>query len=71
MNPLYGLTWFLLLACRSYAQEWLHHGGDTVASKYSPLERINRSNVGNLKVARTFRTGRSERRQELLSAFGV
>src|SRR5215207_8905705 len=51
------LAWALLPVGRLSAQEWPHYGGDTGGSKYSPLDSINRSNVGNLKVAWTFNTG--------------
>ncbi len=31
--------------------QWLHNGGDRAASKYSPLDQINRDNVGDLEIA--------------------
>ena len=39
------------------AREWQHYGGDAGASRYSPLDQINRANVSELKVAWTYRTG--------------
>jgi quinoprotein glucose dehydrogenase len=33
------------------AREWRHYGGDAGAMRYSPLDQINGSNVGSLKVA--------------------
>jgi quinoprotein glucose dehydrogenase len=32
-------------------EEWRHYGGDAGASRFSPLERIRRGNVANLKIA--------------------
>lgn len=37
--------------------EWPSYGGDPGGSRYSPLAQINRSNVAQLKVAWTYRTG--------------
>ena len=34
--------------------EWRFYGGDAGATKYAPLDQINRSNVQNLKVAWTW-----------------
>ena len=31
--------------------EWRHYAGDGASTKYSPLDRINRANVGRLQVA--------------------
>ena len=31
--------------------EWRHYGGDLGSTKYSPLDQINKQNVGGLKVA--------------------
>ena len=39
------------------AREWQHYGGDAGAGRYSPLDQINRTNVSELKVAWTHRTG--------------
>jgi quinoprotein glucose dehydrogenase len=44
------------------AREWRHYGGDPGASRYSPLDQINPSNVKRLKVAWTHRTGDSAER---------
>jgi quinoprotein glucose dehydrogenase len=38
-------------AVKDPAREWRHYGGDPGASRYSPLDQINRSNVKRLKVA--------------------
>ena len=37
--------------------EWRHYGGDAGASRYSPLDQINRFNVHRLKRAWTHHTG--------------
>jgi len=37
-------------------REWRQYGGDPGASRYSPLDQINRSNVKRLKVAWTHHT---------------
>jgi len=39
------------------AQEWPAYGGDAGQTRYSPLKQVNRSNVANLKVAWSYRTG--------------
>ena len=44
------------------AREWRQYGGDPGASRYSPLDQINRSNVKNLKVAWTHNTEDSMQR---------
>jgi quinoprotein glucose dehydrogenase len=41
----------LRAAAKDPAREWQHYGGDPGASRYSPLDHINRSNVKRLKVA--------------------
>ena len=38
-------------ATKDPAREWRHYGGDAAATRYSPLDQINRSNVKRLKVA--------------------
>jgi quinoprotein glucose dehydrogenase len=38
------------------AREWQHYGGDPGATRYSPLDQINRTNVKRLKVAWTHHT---------------
>lgn len=43
-------------AIKDPAREWRQYGGDPGASRYSPLDQINRSNVSRLKVAWTHRT---------------
>ncbi|MBK9168808.1 MAG: pyrroloquinoline quinone-dependent dehydrogenase [Bryobacterales bacterium] len=37
--------------------DWAYYGGDEGATRYSPLDRIRRNNVGNLKVAWVHRAG--------------
>lgn len=37
--------------------EWLYYGHDAGGQRFSPLDAINRSNVGSLKIAWTYRTG--------------
>jgi len=37
--------------------EWTTYGHDPGGQRYSPLDAINRDNVGKLKIAWTFRTG--------------
>src|SRR5882724_11699279 len=44
------------------AREWRHYGGDAGASRYSPLDQINSSNVKRLKVAWTHHTEDSSER---------
>jgi len=41
----------------SPGSEWRVYGGDDGASRYSPLKRINRTNVSRLRVAWVHRTG--------------
>ncbi|HEY3066586.1 MAG TPA: PQQ-binding-like beta-propeller repeat protein, partial [Methylomirabilota bacterium] len=37
--------------------EWPSYGNDAGGTRYSPLAQIDRANVGNLRVAWTYRTG--------------
>src|SRR5215831_14514459 len=37
--------------------DWPAYGRDAGGSRYSPLAQINRGNVGQLKIAWTYRTG--------------
>ena len=39
------------------AREWQNYGGDSGASRYTPVAQINRKNVKNLKVAWVHHTG--------------
>src|SRR3954469_25685645 len=41
------------------AREWRCYGGDPGATRFSPLDQVNRGNVARLKVAWTFHTGDS------------
>ncbi|MBK9167556.1 MAG: pyrroloquinoline quinone-dependent dehydrogenase [Bryobacterales bacterium] len=49
-------------AAADAAREWRHYGGDALASRYSPAEQITRSNVKNLKVAWTHKSGDASER---------
>ncbi len=33
------------------AGEWTHYGGNAASQKYSPLDQINKDNVGKLAIA--------------------
>ncbi len=52
-----ALCGFVLLACSARAQsgakdgEWRYYGGDPGSTKYAPLDRIDKDNVKQLKVA--------------------
>lgn len=46
-----------LAAGAALAQGWAYHGGDEGGSRYSPLDQINRGNVGQLRLAWQYRTG--------------
>ena len=37
--------------------EWPHYGNDAGGARYSPAAQIDRTNVAQLQVAWTFRTG--------------
>jgi quinoprotein glucose dehydrogenase len=41
---------------------WQYYGGDPGAMRYSPLDQINASNVGKLRVAWTYHTGDAKKR---------
>jgi quinoprotein glucose dehydrogenase len=45
-----------LITCCAFAQEWRYYGGDAAATKYSPLDQINKTNVKQLKPAWIFDT---------------
>src|ERR1051325_9094170 len=38
------------------AREWQYYGGDPGATRYSPLDQINRTNVKRLQIAWTHHT---------------
>jgi len=44
------------------SSDWRHYGGSPEATRYSELDQIDRSNVGELKVAWTHSTGDSRQR---------
>jgi quinoprotein glucose dehydrogenase len=50
------------MAAKDPAREWRHYGGDPGASRYSPLDQINRSNVKRLAIAWTHNTEDSSER---------
>src|SRR5689334_14305029 len=54
-----GSAMCLLLAggLASSSGDWPSYGHDPGGERFSPLNAINRSNVGRLKIAWTFRTG--------------
>jgi quinoprotein glucose dehydrogenase len=54
---LLGTSWNLAQAAPEQQGGWPAYGGDAGGSRYSPLTQINAKNVGELKVAWTFRTG--------------
>ena len=41
----------IVLASGTENGEWRHYSGDLAATKYSPLDQINRNNVSRLKIA--------------------
>ncbi len=43
-------TLLLLLALGAQASEWRVYGGSNASTRYSPLDQINRDNVGDLEV---------------------
>lgn len=47
----------LPVAAGSEQKDWSSYGNDAGNSRFVALDQINRSNVGNLKVAWTYRTG--------------
>ena len=49
---------------REAAMGWAHYGGDAGGMRYSPLGDIDRTKVGRLKLAWTWRTGEHGRQAE-------
>ena len=47
-------TWTATAQYGASNGEWLSYGGDSGSTKYSPLDQINRDNVGTLQVAWTW-----------------
>jgi quinate dehydrogenase (quinone) len=43
------------------ASDWRFYGGDPGGARHAPAEQINRDNLGQLRVAWTFRTGEATR----------
>src|SRR4051812_15898465 len=56
-----GVFFLLLLPFTMSAQEWRFYGGDAGGTRFSPLQQINRGNVGSLKRAWTYHTGEVNR----------
>jgi glucose dehydrogenase len=54
----------LLVSCCGWAQEWRFYGGNPGGTRFSPLQQINRQNVGVLKRAWTYHTGEVNRGSE-------
>jgi quinoprotein glucose dehydrogenase len=54
---LVGVAWVLAAAGEPAPDEWPAYGRDAGGMRYSPLADIDRTNVGRLGVAWTFRTG--------------
>src|SRR5258707_12368652 len=55
-------TVVLSLACSSFAEngnkmDWPNHGNDLANTRFQDVDQINRSNVGDLRVAWVFHTG--------------
>src|ERR1700724_1381618 len=46
-----------LICTAAFAQDWPFYGGNQAGSRYSPLDRINRANVAQLKVAWEWKPG--------------
>ena len=55
--PLFPLLLFLSLSIPAPAQDWPSYGNDPGGMRYSPLEQINKENVGRLEVAWVHDTG--------------
>ena len=47
------------------AGQWRTYGGDLASTRYSPLEQINASNFGSLRIAWRFRTDNFGPRPEI------
>ena len=63
----YYLFVFLFLSgCRGWTQniEWPNYGNDPGGQRFAAIDQIKTSNVKNLKIAWTFRTGEFERYKE-------
>lgn len=50
-----GFAPFLLAQSGTANGDWRYYGGDAESTKYSPLDRINRDNVGKLQTAWTWK----------------
>src|SRR5262245_50130352 len=55
------LASLLLVPPVASAQEWRFYGGDAAGTRFSTLQQITRSNVGNLKRAWTYHMGEIDR----------
>jgi glucose dehydrogenase len=56
--PILLLSTIPILGVAQQATDWPNYGNDPGAMRFSPLRQINTSNVGQLKPAWTFRTGK-------------
>src|ERR1700742_2430821 len=61
-RPAFLMLWVIFSSAPAQAAPeqpggWPAYGGDGGGSRYSPLTQINAGNVGELKIAWTFRTG--------------
>jgi membrane-bound PQQ-dependent dehydrogenase (glucose/quinate/shikimate family) len=55
------LIFILVFASAASAQEWRFYGGDAGGRRSSPLQQINRQNVGSLKRAWMYHMGETDR----------
>ena len=54
------LTIATVTAAAAAGQGWIAYGGDAGGTRYSPLRQITRTNVTQLRVAWSYRTGALE-----------
>lgn len=59
------LLGLVLATARALGEGWTSYGGDPGNSQYSPLNQIDRSNIGELRLAWQFRTGAVRNNPEL------
>ena len=58
----------VVFASPAPTSDWSHYGGDQGGTRFSELTQLDRSNVGELRIAWQVRTGAAERRGPLLAA---
>jgi len=56
-----GLVCLMLVSSGVSAQEWRFYGGDSGGTRFSKLQKINRTNVGRLQRAWTYHMGETDR----------